>query len=192
MARQADRIEQQHIMNPTSSSFACIASPVAARALDGTRSARPIARRGFTLVEVLATLLLMAIALPAIQQGLMMTTRAAVVSQQRSLAAALAEAKLNELSATTLRTPGTSLQLPATSGTFPAELNGSPSPFSWDAEVNTWAQNMGVPASNTLYELDVHVTWLEAGLQRSTTASTLIYVSANTSTSASSSGTGGT
>jgi type II secretory pathway pseudopilin PulG len=142
----------------------------------------------FTLVEVLATLLLMGIALITIVEAFGAVTSAATTSQQRAQAAALAESKLHELIATT---PGnassgstTSFALAATSGDFGAEAPG----FTWTAEINSWGQPIGVQATNQLQELDVHVIWKRGNRQEQITASTLVYQSANTSTSSSATG----
>src|SRR5438874_13269131 len=58
---------------------------------------RPLHRRGFTLIEVIATMLLIAIALPAIMKGVAGAASAATGTRRRTEAAGLAEAKLNQL-----------------------------------------------------------------------------------------------
>src|ERR1700733_2966996 len=62
-----------------------------------SRRVRARCHSGFTLIEVLATLLLMAIVLPAIMHGFTLSTSAATTARHRTEAAALAESKLNEL-----------------------------------------------------------------------------------------------
>jgi len=52
---------------------------------------------GFTLAEVLAALLFMAIVIPVAMQGLMIASRAGSVSERKAVGARLAENKLNEL-----------------------------------------------------------------------------------------------
>jgi type II secretory pathway component PulJ len=52
---------------------------------------------GFTLAEVLAALLFMAIVIPVAMQGLMIASRAGSVSERKATGARLAENKLNEL-----------------------------------------------------------------------------------------------
>jgi len=54
-------------------------------------------RAGFTLAEVLAALLFMAIVIPVAVQGLQIASRAGSVSERKALGARLAERKLNEL-----------------------------------------------------------------------------------------------
>src|SRR5436190_16119763 len=53
-------------------------------------------RAGFTLVEVLAALLFMAIVIPAAVEGLRIANRAGQVAQRKAVAARLAERLLNE------------------------------------------------------------------------------------------------
>jgi len=53
-------------------------------------------RAGFTLVEVLAALLFMAIVIPAAVEGLRIANRAGQVAQRKTVAARLAERLLNE------------------------------------------------------------------------------------------------
>jgi type II secretory pathway pseudopilin PulG len=55
------------------------------------------ARAGFTLAEVLAALLFMAIVIPVAVQGLRIASRAGSVSERKAIGARLAERKLNEL-----------------------------------------------------------------------------------------------
>lgn len=55
------------------------------------------ARAGFTLAEVLAALVFLAIVIPVALQGLQIASRAGSVSERKALAARLAENKLNEL-----------------------------------------------------------------------------------------------
>src|SRR6266705_5884507 len=69
-----------------------------------TRSAHPFAKRahsGFTLAEVLAALLFMAIVIPAAVQGLRIANQAGQVAERKSEAARVAERVLNESIVTT-------------------------------------------------------------------------------------------
>jgi Tfp pilus assembly protein PilV len=54
-------------------------------------------RAGFTLAEVLAAMLFLAIVIPVAMQGLQIASRAGVVSERKALGARLAESKLNEM-----------------------------------------------------------------------------------------------
>ncbi len=60
---------------------------------------RAVERRcaGFTLAEVLAALLFMAIVIPVALQGLRIASRAGLVAERKAVAARLADSKLNEL-----------------------------------------------------------------------------------------------
>lgn len=55
------------------------------------------AQAGFTLAEVLAALLFMAIVIPVAVQGLHVASRAGSVAERKAIGARLAETKLNEL-----------------------------------------------------------------------------------------------
>lgn len=59
---------------------------------------RPVGRRcaGFTLVEVLAALLFMALVIPVAVDGLRVASRASVVGQRKAVAARIAERVLDE------------------------------------------------------------------------------------------------
>jgi len=54
-------------------------------------------RAGFTLAEVLAALVFMAIVIPVALQGLRVASRAGSVAERKAVATRLAERKLNEL-----------------------------------------------------------------------------------------------
>lgn len=65
-------------------------------AIRPTRAVK-LACAGFTLAEVLAALVFMAIVIPVAVQGLRIASRAGSVSERKAVAARLAENKLNEL-----------------------------------------------------------------------------------------------
>jgi len=138
------------------------AKPILAR-----RSSR---RRGFTLIEVVATLLLISIVLPVIMSGISLCTRAGGIARRRAEAGALAESKLNELMAT---------------GEWQSNLQGdfgtddAWKDYTWTAELNPWSQSMGVNGSNVIQELDLHVNWKEGNTPQQSTVSTLVYQSAS-------------
>lgn len=168
---------------------------------------------GFTLVEVLAALLLVAIVLPVTMRGVTYATNAATAARRRNEASGLAQSKLDELLATQDWTSG------SLSGDFVAD--GWPD-YSWSAELAQWTPNglqmsnglannsmvgtassAGTTASaagstsgtstaanasssnNTLQELDLHVTWTDHGMQQTLTLSTLVYQSGNSMASSS-------
>jgi general secretion pathway protein I len=125
-------------------------------------------RRGFTLIEVLATMMLMAIVLPVIMRGISMATRAASSAKRRTEAAALAEAKLGELISTGQWQNG------SLSGDFGADWPG----YRWQAQVQQFTQQDS--DQQLLQELDVHVTWNAFNEDRDLVVSTLIYTGTQT------------
>jgi type II secretory pathway pseudopilin PulG len=118
---------------------------------------RPARRAGgFTFIEILATLTLLAIVLPAVMMGLSISLSAAGAARNQSQASALAYGKLMEISAEGL------WQQTALSGDFGPDWPE----FKWTAEAREW--------DGVLQQLDVAVTWLESGRPRTITLSTLI------------------
>jgi len=125
----------------------------------GTRTSRR-RRRGLTLIEVLATIVLMGIVLPAAMQGISQCVRAASLARQKSEAAGLAEGKLNELIATG------DWQFGVTSGDF-----GEAWPeYRWKAGTSEFTDP-------TLQQLSVQVYWTSRNEQRDVTLTTLVYES---------------
>lgn len=135
----------------------------ARNARDGARrGARGRARRrGLTLVEVLATIVLMAIVLPAAMQGISACLATSIAARQRGEAAALAEAKLGELIATG------DWEFGALSGEF-----GEAWPeYRWSASASDWVSD------STMKELYVRVVWTSRRQEREVVLTTLIYQS---------------
>ncbi len=121
--------------------------------------------KGFTLIEVLATMVLMAIVLPVISQALSVSLAAASSARHTTEAAGLAQAKLHELISTG--------QLNTTSsGDFGTDHPG----YRW--EVGTVARDYN------LTEVSVRVLWAERGLEKSLTVSTLAQPDQNAGTTA--------
>ena len=115
-------------------------------------------RRGFTLVEVLATLALVAIVLPVAMRGISLAMAMAGVARQQTEAASLVETTLAELLATGAWQNGN------LSGDF-----GPDRPqYRWTAEVQDWE-------GTTLRLMDVRVQWTTRGRERSVTLTTLVY-----------------
>ena len=124
-------------------------------------------RRGLTLVEVLATIVMMAIVLPAAMQGITICTATSAVARQRSEAAALAESKISELIATG------DWQFGALSGEF-----GEAWPeYRWEGSAAAWASDP------TMTELSVRVYWTRRGQEREVVLTTLMYQPATQSES---------
>jgi len=130
-------------------------------------SARAARRRGLTLVEVLATIVMMAIVLPPAMQGISMCVAAAGDARHRTEAAALAEAKLDEMLATG------DWQFGSTSGDF-----GEAWPeYHWEMTSGLWQSD------STMAEVGVRVTWTSREQEREVVLTTLVYQGETTTSS---------
>ena len=112
-------------------------------------------RAGFTLVEVLAALVIMAVVLPVAMRGISLALAAASSAKHLTEASTLAESKLNQIVAE----GGTTST--ATSGNFDPDYPG----YEWTLQ--TAARDYG------LTEFDLTVTWTERGQQKSLLLTTL-------------------
>ena len=117
-------------------------------------------RRAFTLVEVLATLVLIGIVVPVAMQGVTLATRMASHSKRQIQASCLAKSKLSELVASE------AWQNTARSGTFGTDWPD----YEWKLESSSWM-------ISSVYELTVRVSWEGPASveKRSVVLSTLIY-----------------
>ncbi len=131
------------------------------------------AARGVTLVEVLATLVLVGIVLPASMMGVTLSLRAAHLARHQQEASLLAESRLNEILALG----------DATTMTGVGDFSPDRPDYRW--ETSTAVSDFG------LTEVIVTVSWLERGRDRSVSLSTLLYTSTGT-TGTEASGTGTT
>jgi len=131
-------------------------------------------RRGFTLLEVLATLVLIGIILPAVMHGISLATIAAGEAKHKVEACSLAQTKLAELMADfqTLNQTG------AGSGNFP------------DYPGYTWTSTIEMRDTN-LSQVSVRVSWFARGQERYVDLASMIYT-ADTSASGTGTGTSGT
>ena len=129
-------------------------SPLSRPATFGLRPCRS----GFTLVEVLATLTLLAIILPVAMRGISLATAAAGNARRDMEAASLAEATLNELLATG------AWQGSELSGDYGQDWPE----YRWTAEVENWE-------GTVLQQVTVHVRWTTRGSEHSVTLTTLAY-----------------
>ena len=120
-------------------------------------------RSGFTLVEVLVTLMFLAISLPAIMQGISLATKVGAQTVRRTEAAGLAQSKLAEIVGTEEWQTGN------LSGDFGSDWPA----FRWEATVQPWAQDT---TSAGIQEIDLNVNWTDQGKQQAVTLSTLAYV----------------
>ena len=125
--------------------------------MKGFSSRKGAARRGLSLIEVLATLVLVGIVLPAAMKGVTLSLRAASLARHQQEASQLAEMRLTEVLALA------DSSVLAGSGTFAPDWPE----YSWEAQ--TYTADFG------LTEVEVRVTWLERGIERAVTLSTLVY-----------------
>lgn len=121
---------------------------------------------GFTLIEVLASLLLVAIVIPVVMQGISLGSTAASATRRRDEAAGLAQSQLAQIIATG------DWQSGAVSGTFAPDWPD----YTWEARIaplpdNTFSSSTGA----TVQELDMQVSWRAGGRPESLTVSTLVY-----------------
>jgi prepilin-type N-terminal cleavage/methylation domain-containing protein len=103
------------------------------RAFEHQPYGRRLRQSGFTLVEVLAALLFMAVVIPVAVDGLRVASRASVVGQRKAVAARIAERLLNE-QVVTSQSSGT-----GQSGTV---REGSVD-YAWTVRLEIWNQNQG-------------------------------------------------
>ena len=115
--------------------------------------------RGFTFVELLATVVLLAIVLPTVMGGISMCLSMAGAARQEAQASSLAYGKLMQLVA-----EGTWQQDASLAGDFGTEQPG----YRWTAEVSDWD-------STVLKQIDVTVWWRHRNRDRSVVISTLAY-----------------
>jgi prepilin-type N-terminal cleavage/methylation domain-containing protein len=113
---------------------------------------------GFTFIELLATVVLIAIIMPVAMQGISLCTRLAGQSRQQIEAVSLAKTKLTELIVTRDWENGDQ------SGDFGADWQN----YQWTATLTDWTDS-------TMRELDLTVSWLVRGRNRTITLSTLVY-----------------
>ncbi len=122
-------------------------------------------RRGFTLIEVLVTLVFLAIVLPALMRGIGMTTQTADRAKKRTNATVLGQSKLAEL-AVSISTGQ------AQNGNSSGNFDGEWSAYHWEAVIQNWAQDT---TSEGIQEIDLTVSWNDLGASKSITLSTLAY-----------------
>ncbi len=114
-------------------------------------------KAGFTLVEVLATLVLVAIILPVAMEGISLALAATDHARRQTEACALAESKLAELVATG-DWQGANLV---------GEAEDAWPGYRWTAEVDDWEDA-------TMRLLTVRVHWAARGHERELAMSTLV------------------
>jgi type II secretory pathway pseudopilin PulG len=129
------------------------------------RTDAPRRSAGFTLAEVLAALLMMAIIIPIALQGMTIVSRAAVMGQRKTAAMRVAERVLNEQLAVVVQ--GQAIPASA-SGT---EEEGGMS-YTWTMTTAVWPQD-------TMTQMTVHVTFTSQGNPYVMSLSTLYDPNAN-------------
>lgn len=112
---------------------------------------------GFTLVEALATLTLIAIILPVAMRGVALATAAAGLAKRQMEAVSLAERKMAEL---TISGDWNDSDL---SGDFGEDYPD----YRWEGEVSAWDDPL-------LLQLEVRVRWPWHGAERSVALTTLV------------------
>jgi len=140
-------------------------------------------RRGFTLIEILATLVLVAIILPVAMSGISLALNVADESRRQTEAAALAETKMAEILASQ------QWQTASQAGDFAPDRPE----YRWVAQVAEWqgatqgttlgtalSTTQGTTQSATLKQLDVQVLWNNKNRERYVTLSTLVYTGSTT------------
>ena len=121
---------------------------------------RQVTSNAFTLVEVLATMALIAIVLPTAMRGIALSTRMASHARHRIEAVSLAKSRLSEMVASGQWTGS------GKSGTFGSDR----SEYEWSASVTD-------STVASVYRLDVTVSWRVSANQtpRSVTLSTFVW-----------------
>jgi prepilin-type N-terminal cleavage/methylation domain-containing protein len=147
----------------------------AMRPLPARRVRRPAAhkagavpphRRGFTLIEILATLVLVAIILPVAMSGISLALGVADQSRRQTEAASLAQTKMAEIIASQ------QWQTSSLAGDFAPDRPE----YRWVAQVTDWQ-------GTTVKQLDVQVLWNQrGGTDKGVTLSTLVYTGTSATT----------
>ena len=125
----------------------------------GTTVFRP--DRGFTLVEMLATILIIALVLPTTMRGISLVTRMASQSRREIMASTLAETKISELIASGEWQSG---------GISRGDFGNDYPEYVWDIDVKNWE-------ISPMSQLSVSVYW-DGGQyleDRCVTLTTLVY-----------------
>jgi prepilin-type N-terminal cleavage/methylation domain-containing protein len=118
--------------------------------------------RGFTLIEVLVSVMLLAVVLPTVMGGVSLSLRAAESSKFKAQASSLAQAKLSELQA----------QNQWDTQRMAGDFGTSYPQYRWTAQLTNF--------DGTLQQLDVTVFWRQREQERSVALSTIITNTAGT------------
>jgi prepilin-type N-terminal cleavage/methylation domain-containing protein len=118
--------------------------------------------KGFTLVEVLAAVVFMAIVIPVAMHGVSLATSVAGSARRNAEAAELAQSKMSELQVTR----------GWQTGNLSGDFGEDHAEYRWMAELAPWEVG-------TLQQLHVHVLWNAAGREQQVTVTTLVDTEAN-------------
>lgn len=124
----------------------------------------PQGARGFTLIEALAAIAVMAIIIPVLLKGFSIAGSIAEATRQTAEATALAQSTMDELVATQ------DWQLGSNSGD---QMIG-PTDYQWDAVVDNYESEVNVQT------LTVTVQWLNRGGQKEIKLVSLVYIPGST------------
>ena len=116
-------------------------------------------QHGFTLLEILATFVLMAIILPAAMKGISLSSKMAGHSKKMVEAAALAETKLTEII----------INKDWTGGEQDGDFEDEWPDYSWSLTVEDWEKE------ESMQQVDLSVFWNTSGIERSVTLTTVVY-----------------
>ena len=119
-----------------------------------------LSNRGFTLIEILATFVLIAIILPVAMEGISLSARMAGNSNKKIEAGALAEKKLTEILITKDWMNGDE------EGDFGDEYPD----YKWRCEVLDWEKE------DLVRQIDLYVEWTSTGRSHSIVLTTLTYL----------------
>jgi prepilin-type N-terminal cleavage/methylation domain-containing protein len=117
------------------------------------------AARGFTLVEVMAAMVMMAIIIPISLEGMSIVSRAAVMGQRKTAAMRVAERVINE-----------QLAVVPLGQAVPTTGNGSEEE---GGQSYTWTMTTAVWPQDTMTQMTVHVTFTSQGHPYDMSLSTL-------------------
>lgn len=120
-------------------------------------------RGGFTLIEVLAVLMLMVVVLPVVMGALSTTTQAGSLARSHDVAVALAEAKLAEIVAER------SWSIQASAVPFDSDFGPEAERYSWTLDVRDWND----PQTR---QLTLAVHWRQHGRDRVQQLATVVSV----------------
>lgn len=121
--------------------------------------------RGFTLVEALAALMLVAIVLPFVMRGITLSASNAAYADRRSTAMMLAQSKMDEAIL------AEAWQFGESEGQFSEEVGDEAERYTWTLTVEDWL-------ITDYNELTLTVTWLRGVRQESVQLKTVVYTGA--------------